>query len=154
MAMAARASLIAIYSPPTHHHSPARKIWRSDFTCDLRFRCRILCLNRDDCNSVLLFSNNDSCKSRRSNGLAGSLIGGRKSWRVWTDVKSKPCDVAADSERDSLNKFGSALNDSILRNGEAVIDEIPWWEEFPKRWMIVLLCFSAFLLCNMDRVSY
>lgn len=24
---------------------------------------------------------------------------------------------------------------------------------FPKRWVIVILCFSAFLLCNMDRVS-
>ncbi|RWW20500.1 hypothetical protein GW17_00015395 [Ensete ventricosum] len=26
-------------------------------------------------------------------------------------------------------------------------------ERFPKRWVIVILCFSAFLLCNMDRVS-
>ncbi|XP_023528674.1 ascorbate transporter, chloroplastic [Cucurbita pepo subsp. pepo] len=30
---------------------------------------------------------------------------------------------------------------------------LPWWENFPKRWVIVLLCFSAFLLCNMDRVN-
>ncbi|XP_056175942.1 sodium-dependent phosphate transport protein 1, chloroplastic isoform X3 [Syzygium oleosum] len=30
---------------------------------------------------------------------------------------------------------------------------VPWWEEFPKRWVIVVLCFSAFLLCNMDRVN-
>ncbi|CAH9123739.1 unnamed protein product [Cuscuta epithymum] len=29
----------------------------------------------------------------------------------------------------------------------------PWWEQFPKRWVIVLLCFAAFLLCNMDRVN-
>uniref|UniRef100_A0A2P2L3T1 Uncharacterized protein MANES_05G033500 n=2 Tax=Rhizophora mucronata TaxID=61149 RepID=A0A2P2L3T1_RHIMU len=28
-----------------------------------------------------------------------------------------------------------------------------WWEEFPKRWVIVLLCFASFLLCNMDRVN-
>ncbi|KAF9614147.1 hypothetical protein IFM89_015466 [Coptis chinensis] len=28
-----------------------------------------------------------------------------------------------------------------------------WQEKFPKRWVIVLLCFSAFLLCNMDRVN-
>uniref|UniRef100_A0A1D1YFI3 Putative anion transporter 4, chloroplastic n=1 Tax=Anthurium amnicola TaxID=1678845 RepID=A0A1D1YFI3_9ARAE len=27
------------------------------------------------------------------------------------------------------------------------------WKQFPRRWMIVLLCFSAFLLCNMDRVN-
>ncbi|CBI40390.3 unnamed protein product, partial [Vitis vinifera] len=29
----------------------------------------------------------------------------------------------------------------------------PWWQQFPKRWVIVLLCFAAFLLCNMDRVN-
>ena len=29
----------------------------------------------------------------------------------------------------------------------------PWWQQFPKRWTIVLLYFFAFLLCNMDRVS-
>ncbi|KAJ8748989.1 hypothetical protein K2173_013429 [Erythroxylum novogranatense] len=28
-----------------------------------------------------------------------------------------------------------------------------WLEQFPKRWVIVLLCFTAFLLCNMDRVN-
>ncbi|CAL5090329.1 unnamed protein product [Urochloa decumbens] len=29
----------------------------------------------------------------------------------------------------------------------------PWWQQFPRRWTIVLLCFFAFLLCNMDRVN-
>lgn len=29
----------------------------------------------------------------------------------------------------------------------------PWWAQLPKRWVIVLLCFTSFLLCNMDRVS-
>jgi len=43
--------------------------------------------------------------------------------------------------------------------GEAILLEgnVPqvssWWQKFPKRWVIVLLCFAAFLLCNMDRVS-
>ncbi|BAT97958.1 hypothetical protein VIGAN_09155200 [Vigna angularis var. angularis] len=43
--------------------------------------------------------------------------------------------------------------------GEAILLEgnlqqvSPWWQQFPKRWVIVLLCFSAFLLCNMDRVN-
>ncbi|XP_027926398.1 ascorbate transporter, chloroplastic-like [Vigna unguiculata] len=43
--------------------------------------------------------------------------------------------------------------------GEAILFEgnVPqvssWWQKFPKRWVIVLLCFSAFLLCNMDRVN-
>lgn len=31
--------------------------------------------------------------------------------------------------------------------------EAKWWQVFPKRWVIVVLCFSAFLLCNMDRVN-
>ena len=35
-------------------------------------------------------------------------------------------------------------------NGSSVS---PWWQQLPKRWLIVLLCFTAFLLCNMDRVS-
>ncbi|CAL0318384.1 unnamed protein product [Lupinus luteus] len=43
--------------------------------------------------------------------------------------------------------------------GEAILVEgnlqqvSPWSHQFPKRWVIVLLCFSAFLLCNMDRVN-
>ncbi|KAK7394757.1 hypothetical protein VNO78_15295 [Psophocarpus tetragonolobus] len=43
--------------------------------------------------------------------------------------------------------------------GEAILMEgnVPqvssWWQQFPKRWVIVLLCFAAFLLCNMDRVN-
>ncbi|KAG6434415.1 hypothetical protein SASPL_106048 [Salvia splendens] len=28
-----------------------------------------------------------------------------------------------------------------------------WGSQFPKRWVMVLLCFAAFLLCNMDRVK-
>ncbi|XP_027349105.1 ascorbate transporter, chloroplastic isoform X2 [Abrus precatorius] len=42
--------------------------------------------------------------------------------------------------------------------GEAILLEgnVPqvssWWKHFPKRWVIVLLCFAAFLLCNMDRI--
>ncbi|CAI9106938.1 OLC1v1006190C5 [Oldenlandia corymbosa var. corymbosa] len=152
--MTARASsLIALYSPPSskHHNSPERKNSSSDFNTsdsDLRFRFRI---NRA---SSLEFH---SGETRRSNGF-GSLIGGRKSWKVWADVKSKPYDVA-DSDRKSLKKFGDVFSDIILRKGDgvdgdgAIVDEIPWWEEFPKRWVIVLLCFSAFLLCNMDRVN-
>lgn len=36
---------------------------------------------------------------------------------------------------------------------EAVF-QTPWWQQkLPKRWLIVLLCFSSFLLCNMDRVN-
>lgn len=28
-----------------------------------------------------------------------------------------------------------------------------WLDQLPKRWVVVLLCFVAFLLCNMDRVN-
>jgi ACS family sodium-dependent inorganic phosphate cotransporter len=28
-----------------------------------------------------------------------------------------------------------------------------WLKEFPRRWLIVLLCYFSFLLCNMDHVN-
>ncbi|XP_044979284.1 probable anion transporter 4, chloroplastic [Hordeum vulgare subsp. vulgare] len=34
-----------------------------------------------------------------------------------------------------------------------VVSAPPWWQQFPKRWTIVVLCFFSFLLCNMDRVN-
>nr|GMD61967.1 ascorbate transporter, chloroplastic [Ipomoea batatas] len=51
-----------------------------------------------------------------------------------------------------------ALESFVSPDGEAVLIDgaeqaKPWWEQFPKRWVIVLLCFAAFLLCNMDRVN-
>ncbi|TXG74367.1 hypothetical protein EZV62_002946 [Acer yangbiense] len=54
---------------------------------------------------------------------------------------------------DSL-KFEEPLDDVDLDlDLESIENSLPWWEEFPKRWVIVVLCFSAFLLCNMDRVN-
>ncbi|GAB2271723.1 Ascorbate transporter, chloroplastic [Dionaea muscipula] len=41
----------------------------------------------------------------------------------------------------------------IVLPGENVVDRSPWWGQLPKRWVIVLLCFTSFLLCNMDRVN-
>ncbi|XP_077241935.1 ascorbate transporter, chloroplastic-like [Tasmannia lanceolata] len=52
--------------------------------------------------------------------------------RANADFKSEPYDVPG-PKLDSLKSY--------------------WWEKFPKRWVIVLLCFTAFLLCNMDRVN-
>jgi ACS family sodium-dependent inorganic phosphate cotransporter len=50
---------------------------------------------------------------------------------------------------------GGALLESV-RKLLLLEDAAPGEEEdqgqFPKRWAIVFLCFSAFLLCNMDRV--
>lgn len=43
-------------------------------------------------------------------------------------------------------------SEAVLLDGD-LQETSPWWEQFPKRWVVVLLCFSAFLLCNMDRVN-
>ncbi|OVA18994.1 hypothetical protein BVC80_2969g1 [Macleaya cordata] len=67
--------------------------------------------------------------------------------RVRADVKSEPYEITADSAPDSV-KFSE-----VVSSEDVLQSTVPWWEEFPKRWMIVILCFSAFLLCNMDRVS-
>ncbi|CAO2840815.1 unnamed protein product [Amaranthus hypochondriacus] len=71
-----------------------------------------------------------------------NVSGRRKSLgKVWADVKPKSFEV---SNTESV-KVRDSLNDVVL--------EEKWWKEFPKRWIIVVLCFSAFLLCNMDRVN-
>ncbi|KAK4359513.1 hypothetical protein RND71_021742 [Anisodus tanguticus] len=64
------------------------------------------------------------------------------SWKVWADVKSKPFKIAEDPP----------ISDALLRKKEDG-DNLVVSQEFPKRWVIVLLCSSAFLLCNMDRVN-
>ncbi|KAF2291630.1 hypothetical protein GH714_027732 [Hevea brasiliensis] len=70
--------------------------------------------------------------------------------KVYADVKSEPYDISK-SVPESV-KFQDSLNDVVLPEGD-LESSAPWWEEFPKRWVIVILCFSAFLLCNMDRVN-
>ncbi|XP_068645709.1 ascorbate transporter, chloroplastic-like [Aristolochia californica] len=57
----------------------------------------------------------------------------RLATRTRADFKSEPYDITGPKLE--------SLNSSY------------WWEQFPKRWVVVLLCFSAFLLCNMDRVN-
>ncbi|MFS7932369.1 putative major facilitator superfamily, MFS transporter superfamily [Helianthus anomalus] len=66
--------------------------------------------------------------------------------RIRADYKSEDYDVAADL--DSLVSSEGGASEAVL-----VGETKPWWEQFPKRFVIVLLCFSAFLLCNMDRVN-
>ncbi|WRX33895.1 Major facilitator superfamily - like 10 [Theobroma cacao] len=70
----------------------------------------------------------------------------RRSGKVFADVREIP-----ESIREPV-KLGERLNDVVL-NDEDFDSSVPWWEQFPKRWVIVILCFSAFLLCNMDRVN-
>ncbi|KAJ4778228.1 phosphate transporter 4 [Rhynchospora pubera] len=53
-----------------------------------------------------------------------------------------------------LEPLGSSPEEAVLIGGETIEEAVlPWWQKFPKRWTIVLLCFFAFLLCNMDRVN-
>ena len=76
---------------------------------------------------------------------------------MWADVKSERYEVSK-SVPESV-KLKEALRSGVVVEEDGL--EISggggggeaWWEEFPKRWVIVVLCFSAFLLCNMDRVS-
>jgi ACS family sodium-dependent inorganic phosphate cotransporter len=75
----------------------------------------------------------------------------RSSGKVWADVKSETYDIS-DSVPDSV-KFEEALDGVVLGEEEKLESSVSWREQFPKRWVIVVLCFSAFLLCNMDRVS-
>lgn len=77
----------------------------------------------------------------RAYRLLSAASAKRRDGRVWADVKSKGYEVA---------KVKEALNDVVEGSADS---GGAWWEEFPKRWVIVVLCFTAFLLCNMDRVS-
>ncbi|KAK9159017.1 hypothetical protein Scep_005591 [Stephania cephalantha] len=91
--------------------------------------------------------------SRRRIGELRVVARVRLSGRVRADVKSEPYDVA-DTVPDAV-KFKDAMValDEIVVEDDGLESDSPWWEQFPKRWVIVILCFSAFLLCNMDRVN-
>ncbi|GMH31069.1 hypothetical protein Nepgr_032912 [Nepenthes gracilis] len=41
----------------------------------------------------------------------------------------------------------------LVLAGENTQKLSPWWEQLPTRWVIVLLCFTSFLLCHMDRAN-
>lgn len=68
--------------------------------------------------------------------------------RAQADYKSDEYDITG-----ALGSFMSSegAGEAILVEG--VEQAKPWWEKFPRRWIVVLLCFAAFLLCNMDRVN-
>ncbi|KAJ4876743.1 hypothetical protein Rs2_41761 [Raphanus sativus] len=60
-----------------------------------------------------------------------------------SDITEEVVDSLSSSSAD-----GSA--EAVLVQGNL---QSPWWQRFPRRWVIVLLCFASFLLCNMDRVN-
>ncbi|GMG98305.1 hypothetical protein Nepgr_000145 [Nepenthes gracilis] len=112
------------------------------------FRSQYMCFGR---NGTVRAS-----ETRISEELEGVLIRRRVRvvGKVRADVKSKPFDVAG-SATESV-KLLDSLKDGLLGKDELELETVavgPWWEQFPKRWVIVILCFSAFLLCNMDRVN-
>ncbi|BAT88379.1 hypothetical protein VIGAN_05185400 [Vigna angularis var. angularis] len=80
--------------------------------------------------------------SRRSHLLAA---GGRGGGKMWANVKSEKNVSESRKYEDVVVQKARDLDD--------MEEEGKWWKVFPKRWVIVVLCFSAFLLCNMDRVN-
>lgn len=74
-------------------------------------------------------------------------------------AKANKFRVSYKAEEFNISETNIDSLQSTEGTGEAILLEgnlqqvSPWWQQFPKRWVIVLLCFSAFLLCNMDRVS-
>ncbi|KAF9609804.1 hypothetical protein IFM89_018601 [Coptis chinensis] len=65
-----------------------------------------------------------------------------KATKTRTNYKAEPYDIE-----------GPNLDSMEFSEVPDVEKTSSWQEKFPKRWVIVLLCFSAFLLCNMDRVN-
>ncbi|XP_027334082.1 ascorbate transporter, chloroplastic-like [Abrus precatorius] len=75
-------------------------------------------------------------------------VGNANKFRVC--YKSEEYDIA-EAKMESLQST-EGTGEAILLEGN--LQQVsPWWQQFPKRWVIVLLCFTAFLLCNMDRVN-
>lgn len=97
---------------------------------------------RERLNFRVRLHNHRCCVSRVSVRNSGR----GETWKVYADVKSEPYEILK-SVPESVKLEEDALDDVVLDS------TMPWWEEFPKRWVIVILCFSAFLLCNMDRVN-
>ncbi|KAL8138526.1 hypothetical protein V2J09_004527 [Rumex salicifolius] len=57
----------------------------------------------------------------------------------------------AEANFESMSSTDGA--DEVVLSGEHSDKVQPWWAQLSKRWVIVLLCFTSFLLCNMDRVN-
>lgn len=73
-----------------------------------------------------------------------------KAIKIRVYYKSEEYDIA-ETEMDPLPST-EGTGEAILLEGN--LQQVsPWWQQLPKRWVIVLLCFTAFLLCNMDRVN-
>ncbi|KAJ9188325.1 hypothetical protein P3X46_003691 [Hevea brasiliensis] len=80
----------------------------------------------------------------------------QRHWQHFEYVKvNRTCAYHKSEEYDITEAAVDSLK-SAEGSIEAVLIEgnlQPCWQQFPKRWVIVLLCFMAFLSCNMDRVN-
>ncbi|KAA0048964.1 ascorbate transporter [Cucumis melo var. makuwa] len=70
--------------------------------------------------------------------------------RTSANYKSNDFDITK-GDVDALALAEGSGDAFFMEENEQIVS--PWWESFPKRWVIVLLCFFSFLLCNMDRVN-
>lgn len=66
------------------------------------------------------------------------------------NYKSEEFDIT-EASLDSLGPL-EGRSEVVLPQGNSQ-KVMSWLEQLPRRWVIVLLCFAAFLLCNMDRVN-
>lgn len=131
-------ALLCAFSPKPNippDTSLTRRSFGSDFESRTPFRSRV----RINCWEHCFFFRVSEKRRRRRCG------------KVWADVKSERYEIS-DSVPESV-KLKERIDD-VVRVEEDSEGSGPWWEQFPKRWVIVVLCFSAFLLCNMDRVSF
>uniref|UniRef100_A0ACD5Y1U1 Uncharacterized protein n=1 Tax=Avena sativa TaxID=4498 RepID=A0ACD5Y1U1_AVESA len=87
-------------------------------------------------------------RPRRRDSLAGPdtpCVVAQPEYRV-------PSRKRADCRAEQYEMAGSP-SDVPATDAVLVGDASSWWQQLPKRWTIVVLCFFSFLLCNMDRVN-
>ncbi|CAN0824888.1 Ascorbate transporter, chloroplastic [Linum grandiflorum] len=82
-------------------------------------------------------------------------FGSSKVNRTCAYYKSEEYVPPVEAALDSLSEANGSGEAALVQPEGKVLEQAaaPWWQQFPKRWVIVMLCFSAFLLCNMDRVN-
>ncbi|MED6169146.1 Sodium-dependent phosphate transport protein 1, chloroplastic [Stylosanthes scabra] len=139
--MATRA-LLSSFSPPPSPSSSSISLSRR---CPLKHYATATSSSSSSTSLLLFVSWRRCCVLRVSGGRDG---GGK----VWADVRSeKQHHVSEPSMFEDEDEDEDARD--LVDNVVGVEGVAAWWHLFPKRWVIVILCFSAFLLCNMDRVN-
>ncbi|XP_020219232.1 ascorbate transporter, chloroplastic [Cajanus cajan] len=133
---------IPTFHDEVQHYSPLSQ--KSIHCMNLKLKASRRCqcyLSSDPYSSSLI-------QPRAVYGLGLSKLG--KVNTACVHYKSEDYDIA-ETKMDSLAST-EGTGEAVLLEGN-VPQVSSWWQQFPKRWVIVLLCFAAFLLCNMDRVN-